>query len=91
MHRLQTLIEQSTLEFETAEDYIHCAHKTDNGIRNEYRELAKDELEHIEKLVHIGDETKFEKDGKEETIWTFERARILEKRSKLLAQLTQIK
>lgn len=91
MHKLCKLIEQESLEIDTAEDYISCALKTEGSIRSVYKELAKDELEHVSKLIEIGDDYRYDKESKEHTIWEFEKERVLEAHSKLLARLSQIK
>lgn len=91
MHKLRKIIEQETLELETAEDYITCALKTESTIKTAYKELAKDELEHVAKLIEIGDAYKFEKGSNAQIVWEFERERILEAHSKLLSRLSQIK
>lgn len=91
MHKICKLIEQVELEFETTEDYIVCASKTSDSIKSIYKELADDELDHVEKLLEVGDKQDFTKESKEADIWEFEKLRILKKHSKLIAELTSIK
>lgn len=91
MHKLCKIIEQEQLEIEAAEDYIACAAKSEGNTKSLYRELAKDELEHVSKLLQIGDERKFEKDSKEAIIWNFEKERILDKHSRLTSRLSQVR
>lgn len=84
-------MEQVELEFETTEDYLDCASKTEGGIKSIYKELAEDELDHVEKLIDVGDKQEFVKDSKEAIIWEFEKAQILKKHNKLTAELSNIK
>ena len=60
-------------------------------IKSIYKELAEDELDHVEKLVDVGDKQEFVKDSKEAIIWEFEKAQILKKHNKLTAELSNIK
>lgn len=91
MHKLYKLLEQEELEFDTAEDYIHCANNTEGEIKNKYCELAEDELEHVETLISIGDKLKYEKDTKGAIIWEFERECIKKKHTALKVKLSQVK
>lgn len=91
MHRLCKILEQQKFEIETAEDYISCALKNEGSIKSTYYNLAKDELEHVAKLIEVADDYKFDKDSKQGIIWNFEKERILETHAILLARLSQVK
>lgn len=71
MHKLHKLKEQIDCEFRAAEDYVHCASKSEDFVKDTYKSIAHDELEHVEKLIDIGDKYNFEKDSAEHTIWKF--------------------
>lgn len=92
MHKIYKLVEQLDFEIETATDYIHCMHKSDGDIKDKYKELAEDELEHVETLIEIGDEYNFGKSSDEnaQTIWDFEKSVYKMKHAKLKVELSQI-
>lgn len=91
LHNLCRLLEQVDLEFETVQIYIDCANKSEDGIKSIYKELADDELDHVEKLIDVGDKRNFAKESKEAVIWEFEKAQIQKKHSKLSAEFSNIK
>lgn len=71
MHKIHKLLEQIQLEFETAEDYIHCASKSEDYCKDVYKSLARDELEHVDKLIATGNKSGYTKETKEADVWSF--------------------
>lgn len=51
---IKKLIHQIANEFETAEEYMDCANHHEGEERDIYRSLAKEELNHAERLMHLG-------------------------------------
>lgn len=50
---MKTKIRQIERELEAANDYIHCAAKSEGNERDVYKSLASDELGHAEKLMRL--------------------------------------
>lgn len=76
MHKLHRILKQINKELETAEDYIHCASHTEDDVQELYKNLARDELSHADKLTNMC-EKHIEPDLK--AIWEFEKEGIKER------------
>lgn len=90
MHKLHKLKEQIDCEFKAAEDYVHCALKSEDFVKDTYKSIAREELEHVEKLIDIGDKYSFAKDSAEYTIWRFIVEEAQSKVANIKAKLSMI-
>lgn len=82
------LLHQIHMELEAAEDYIHCASHSTGDELDVYRGLAKEELNHMEKLMNLGKARKErgQLDEKCLIIWDYEKDIYAAKLLKLRAE-----
>lgn len=69
------LLHQIQMEFDTTEEYIHCASHSTGDELDIYRSLAKEELNHAERLMNLGKarKEKGQLDEKCAIIWEYEK------------------
>lgn len=87
---MNKLIHQIHNELDMAEQYIDCASKAEYEERDTYRSIAKDELNHAEKLISMGNSKLTSKtdDVKYKFIWEYEKENFATKMTKLKAELS---
>lgn len=59
-------------------------------VKDTYKSIAREELEHVEKLIDIGDKYSFAKDSAEYTIWRFIVEEAKSKVANIKAKLSMI-
>ena len=78
MHKLHKMLKQIYKELDAAEDYMHCAANSESDIKDTYKAIAREEINHAERLIalcnrHIGT------DNDMKVIWEFEKEQISER------------
>lgn len=75
---IRKLVHQIENEFLTAEEYMECAAQLKSDESDIYKSLAKEELNHAERLMHLG-QIRLEHDLLDEkckVIWEYEKERF---------------
>ena len=89
---MNKLIYQIHNELDMAEQYIDCAARAEDDAKDVYKSIARDELNHAEKLIAIGNTKLASKMGdvKCKVIWEYEKDNFASKMTKLRAEWSAI-
>lgn len=85
---MKHLMHQVCDELEMAKGYIECASKVEGDDRDVYKSIARDELNHAEKLIVLGDShvASLPETDKCRIIWEFKREEFKTKQLQLKAE-----
>lgn len=89
---MKQLIHQIHDELNTACSYIECASHKEGDDRDVYRSLSKDELNHAEKLMTLGDNhaASMQSSDSLRIIWEYQREQFKDRYIKLKAEWSML-
>lgn len=89
---MKHLIHQIHDELNMAENYIECAAHKEGDDRDVYRSISKDELNHAERLMVLGDQhaASMQAEDSHRIIWEYQRDQFKNKYIKLKAEWSML-
>lgn len=89
---MKHLIHQIHDELNTADQYIECASHKDGDDRDVYKSLSKDELNHAERLMTLGDQhvASMPTSDPQRIIWEYQREQFKDRYVKLKAERSML-